>query len=145
MSRIPLERRTPVNAIEFQTRTSPPDVAGAGTVVQYFDGTNLQTSVNGSAYAILSAFQGYYTVAMTSANITPSGGNELSSFFVITGTGAHNLVLPLTPGKIIAVFNNTSGNVTVIGATGTGITIATGKTAIVTNDGTNFLRITADT
>jgi hypothetical protein len=44
------------------------------------------------------------------------------------------------------VFANTTGGhgVQVIGATGTGVTIADGKRAIVYADGTNVVRVTAD-
>jgi hypothetical protein len=44
------------------------------------------------------------------------------------------------------VFNGTTGGfgVQFIGATGTGITVAAGKRAIVYSDGTNVVRVTAD-
>jgi hypothetical protein len=44
------------------------------------------------------------------------------------------------------VFANVTGGfgVQVIGATGTGITVADGKRAIVYADGTNVVRVTAD-
>jgi len=45
------------------------------------------------------------------------------------------------------VFNNTAGGfgLQFIGATGTGITVAAGKRAILYADGTNIVRVTADT
>lgn len=58
-------------------------------------------------------------------------------------TAARDLVVPLIPRQW-TVINNTAQSVRVIGATGTGITIATLKTAIVMSDGTNIVRVTAD-
>jgi hypothetical protein len=44
------------------------------------------------------------------------------------------------------IFANTAGGVgvNVIGATGTGVTVADGHRAIVYSDGTNVVRVTAD-
>ena len=87
----------------------------------------------------------------TDANFTPPAlvGNALSLIVtsLVSLTGTRNLVLPLVAGNIYIVFNNTTGaqSIQVIGATGTGITIANAKRAIVQCDGTNFVRITADT
>ena len=68
---------------------------------------------------------------------------DLSSAGSLTAT--RNLVVPLQP-KLWVVKNGTSGgqSIQVIGATGTGITIATAKTAMVFADGTNIVRATAD-
>lgn len=79
--------------------------------------------------------------------------------YTLTAAEADNDVLSITAGVITAtrdwivpliprqwtVINNTAQSVRIIGATGTGITIATGKTAIVMADGTNIVRVTADT
>lgn len=56
------------------------------------------------------------------------------------------LIVPITDGLVWAVSNNATGaqSIQVIGTTGTGITIATGKTAMVGSDGTNIRRLTAD-
>ena len=60
-------------------------------------------------------------------------------------TATRNIVLPLTPA-VYFVDNSTGGaqSIQVIGASGTGITIATAKKALVYCDGTNFIRATAD-
>ena len=55
-----------------------------------------------------------------------------------------NLVVPLLRRRWTVRNTCTGGSIQVIGASGTGITIATVKTAIVECDGTNVLRITAD-
>ena len=61
-----------------------------------------------------------------------------------TVSTTRDFIVPVGFPKQWAVTNNTSQSVRVIGATGTGITIATTKTAIVAADGTNVIRITAD-
>lgn len=62
-------------------------------------------------------------------------------------TATRNLVVPNVTGQVYFVFNNTGGaqSIQVIGASGTGVTIATGKRAVVYFDGTNWVRLTADT
>jgi hypothetical protein len=56
-----------------------------------------------------------------------------------------NIVLPLIPRQW-TVFNNTTGaqSIQFIGATGTGVTVANAKRAIIYADGTNIVRVTAD-
>ena len=55
-----------------------------------------------------------------------------------------DFIVPIIFPKIWTVINNTAQSVRIIGATGTGITIATAKTATVMADGTNVIRLTAD-
>lgn len=64
-----------------------------------------------------------------------------------TLTATRDVVVPLTLGFQWTIVNNTTGaqSIRVIGVSGTGITVATGKTAIVRADGTNVVRVTADT
>lgn len=81
------------------------------------------------------------------ANYTLTAAEARARYIRLSGatlTATRNLVVPLHGCWM--VHNNTGGgqSVQVIGATGTGITIATGKTAIVAGDGTNINRITAD-
>jgi len=57
---------------------------------------------------------------------------------------ARDFIVPISIPKMWVVINNTAQSVRIIGATGTGITIATTKTATVMADGTNVVRITAD-
>jgi hypothetical protein len=62
-----------------------------------------------------------------------------------TLTLTRDIILPLIP-KQWTVFNNTTGaqSIRFIGATGTGITVANAKRAIIYADGTNIVRVTAD-
>lgn len=56
-----------------------------------------------------------------------------------------DFILPITFPRVWVVKNNTAQSVRFIGSSGTGITVATLKTAIIMADGTNIVRITADT
>jgi hypothetical protein len=57
------------------------------------------------------------------------------------------VILPLIARPPFAVLNNTTGgfNLRFIGATGTGVTVAAGKRAMIYADGTNVVRVTPDT
>lgn len=61
-----------------------------------------------------------------------------------TITATRDFIVPISFPKIWTVINQTAQSVRIIGATGTGITIATVKTATVMADGTNVVRLTAD-
>jgi hypothetical protein len=66
-----------------------------------------------------------------------SGGTSL--------TATRNVVVPLNLAPVSVINNSPGGqSIQVIGATGTGVTIATAKTAMVYGDGTNIVRLTAD-
>jgi len=56
------------------------------------------------------------------------------------------VIIPLLPKRLYTIFNNRypADIITVKGITGTGITIAASKIAIVYTDGTNVVRITSD-
>jgi hypothetical protein len=66
---------------------------------------------------------------------------EVTSSVSLTTT--HQLIAPLNQGQEFVVQNNTTGDqsIEVIGATGTGITIANGATVSVVCDGTNYLAV----
>jgi hypothetical protein len=90
---------------------------------------------------------GRFVLAMADANQTLSYEQAMCESMELTGalTALCDVVVPLVP-RSYTVFANTSGGfgVRVIGATGTGITVADGKRAIVEFDGTNVIRVTAD-
>lgn len=112
-------------------------VTGTSTVTSYID----------YRLAVPDVF-GRLARAMTDANLTLSNVETRNQILEFTGTltAARNIVLPLQPDQY-TVFNNTTGGfgLQFIGATGTGITIAAGKRAIIYADGTNVVRVTADT
>ena len=84
------------------------------------------------------------------ADITLTAGEAMNDILEFTSgvslTATRNVVVPIVPKSWI-VFNNTTGaqSIQFIGATGTGITVANGKRAIVYADGTNIVRVTGDT
>jgi hypothetical protein len=86
--------------------------------------------------------------AMANANQTLTAAEARNTILECTGalTALRDLVVPLGAQQWTVFANVTGGfGVRVIGATGTGITIADGKRAIVYADGTNVVRVTPDT
>lgn len=89
---------------------------------------------------------GITTKAMADANQTLSYEEAMNEEIVTTGalTATRDVIVPLVPRVWFVRNTCTGGSIRVIGASGTGITIATVKAAIVSCDGTNVNRITAD-
>ena len=92
-------------------------------------------------------YTGRLAKAMSDANTTLTAAESRNQILEFTGTltAARNIVVPLAAQQW-TVFNNTTGGfgLQFIGASGTGITIAAGKRAIVYSDGTNVVRASAD-
>lgn len=90
---------------------------------------------------------GRLALAMADANKTLTHAQALVDSLELTGalTALRDVVVPLAH-RTRTIFANTTGGfgVRVIGATGTGITVADGKRAIVECDGVNVVRVTAD-
>lgn len=111
-------------------------VAGSATVTSY---TDCRMAVPDTT--------GILSKALSDANTTLTQAEVRNDILQFTGTltAARNIVLPLVV-KQYTVFNNTTGGfgLQFIGATGTGITVAAGKRAIVYADGTNIVRVSAD-
>lgn len=86
-------------------------------------------------------------LAMTDANTTLTQPQSACSTMNFTGSlsATRNIVVPLVGKRQWSVYNGTGQSLQFIGATGTGITVATLKHAIVRSDGTNIVRVTADT
>lgn len=84
--------------------------------------------------------------AMADANVTLTYQEAMCESIECTGTNTalRDLIVPLVPRQWTVFANTATNGVRVIGASGTGVTIAVGKTAIVECDGTNVRRITAD-
>ena len=87
------------------------------------------------------------SVAMADSNQTLTYAQAMCDSLELTGalTALRDVVVPAVP-RDYKIFANTSGGygVQIIAASGTGITIADGKRAIVEFDGTNVVRVTAD-
>jgi len=88
-----------------------------------------------------------FVLAMADANKTLTYEQAMCESMELTGvlTALRDVIVPAVP-RDWRVFANTSGGsgIRVIAASGTGTTIADGKTAIVEFDGTNVRRITPD-
>ena len=120
--------------------------AGSTPLCQVVTGTATVTSYTDYRLQALPT-TGRLALAMIDANTTLTAAQARNAILEFTGTltAARNIVLPL-PVQQWTVFNNTTGGfgLQFIGATGTGITVAAGKRAIVYSDGTNVVRVTAD-
>jgi len=113
-------------------------VTGTATVTSYEDHRDLH-HINRFLY-------GRLVKAMGDANVPLTYQEAMCESIECTGTNTalRDVIVPLVP-RSYTVFANTSTNgVRIIGTSGTGITIAVGKRAIVECDGTNVVRITAD-
>lgn len=114
-------------------------VTGSATVSSYEDHRDPH-HVNRFLY-------GRVTQAMGDANKTLTYQQAMCESIELTGalTALRDVIVPLVPRSYTIYANTTGGfGVRVIGASGTGITIADAKRAIVECDGTNVVRITAD-
>lgn len=74
----------------------------------------------------------------------PEAEADVISITAGTISTTRDFIVPISFPKVWTVINKTAQSVRIIGATGTGITIATVKTATVMADGTNVVRLTAD-
>lgn len=111
-------------------------VTGASTVTSYTDHRTAWFPIAGRLVK-----------AMANANQTLSAAEARCQILEATGalTALRDLIVPLGAQQWTVFANVTGGfGVRVIGASGTGITIADGKRAIVYADGTNVVRVTAD-
>ena len=111
-------------------------ITGASTVTSYTD-HRLATP----------EFTGRLAKTIGDANTTLTQAEARNNIMELTGTltAARNIVLPLAVRQY-TVFNGSTGGfgLQFIGASGTGITVAAGKRAIVYADGTNIVRVTPD-
>lgn len=87
------------------------------------------------------------SVAVTTADVTLTAAQARARYLTTTGalTGSRNVILP-NNGEWIVFCNNTGAYTTTYKtAAGSGIVVAQGKRAILYADGTNIVRVTADT
>lgn len=87
-------------------------------------------------------------ISATNVDITLTTAQSYAIILQVSGTltANVNIIVPTTTAQY-TVYNGTTGAFTLTFKTsaGTGITVATGKRAIVYCDGTNVVRVTADT
>lgn len=111
-------------------------VTGASTITSYTDYRLQDTPTTGRL-----------VLAMADANKTLTAAQARNQILELTGalTALRDVVVPLAVQQWTVFANVTGGvGVRVIGASGTGITVADGKRAIVYSDGTNVVRVSAD-
>jgi len=72
--------------------------------------------------------------------------SELKSLLltVTSGSGTPSIIAPSTSGKVYILRNAALVNVTLKRNGGTGIAVASGKTAVLMDNGTDYIRVTAD-
>lgn len=89
---------------------------------------------------------GYVSIAMADANKTLTYEQAMCDTIELTGSNSaqRDVIVPLVPRAYDVICSTTTNGIRVIGASGTGISIAVGKAARVFCDGTNVRRITAD-
>ncbi len=111
-------------------------VTGASSVTSYTDQRTLALATNATL-----------AKALSDANATLTQPEAANATLTFTGTltATRDIVVPLVGKKQWTVYNGTGQSLQFIGPTGTGITVATLKHAIVRSDGTNIVRVTADT
>ena len=84
---------------------------------------------------------------LTDANATLTQAEASNAILTFTGTltATRDIVIPLVGKRQWTVYNGTGQSLRFIGPSGTGITVATVKHAIVRSDGSNIVRVMADT
>lgn len=112
-----------------------------------------QTTNSNLGTLLEQAITGVQTIAMTDANYTLTSFNGVAdearnALLVFTGTLSQqrNVIAPLVE-KIYILKNSTTGgfSIQIIGASGTGVVIPNGVTAMVYCDGTNFFAASTGT
>lgn len=115
----------------------------ASDFLDVIDGDILCDAIYGNGVALST---GRRAVTMTDANKTLSSSEYDRLVIEMSGTltAGRNVVLPLTDGAVKWVYNATGQTLTFIGASGTGVAVATVKGAQIYCDGTNWYRMSAD-
>lgn len=120
--------------------------AGSTPLYQIVTGTATITSYTDYRLQAMPT-TGKLVLAMANANKTLTAAQARNQILELTGalTALRDVIVPLAVQQWTVFANVTGGfGVRVIGASGTGITIADGKRAIVYSDGTNLVRVSAD-
>lgn len=94
------------------------------------------------------AVLGNYNVVFAADATHTMSSTEYSNYFLdvtssVSLTATRNLIAPLTQGQAFVVQNNTTGgqSITIIGSSGSGVTIADGYTVAVICDGNNYIQV----
>lgn len=114
-------------------------VTGSASITTWYDDRALNFGKQTSLLSKAFPSDANYTLTAAEADVDYI---KVSSGTITT---TRDLIVPVAFPKEWTVINGNAQSVRIIGASGTGITVATGKTAKVFADGTNVVRVTADT
>lgn len=140
------------NYVQASKSTGAVLVNSTGYVAGYWPIGRAVTDTLGMTTWYDDRFTGSFQPAPLLAKTLPSDANYTLTFaewqnaiINISGTltATRNIYMPLSPQQW-TVYNGTGQSLQFIGATGTGVTVATLKRAIIYADGTNIVRVTAD-
>ena len=113
-------------------------VTGTASITTWYDDRFL--SFGKQTWLLTKAFPSDANYTLTQ----PEADADVISITAGTISTTRDFIVPIGFPKVWTVINKTAQSVRIIGASGTGITIATVKTATVMADGTNGVRLTAD-
>jgi hypothetical protein len=122
--------------LKLQLMATGENLATWGNVTNINLGTALEEAVVGSADVTFAS--GNVTLTLTNVNTTQPARNLRLNLIGTTGGSTRNLVVPNIE-KVYIVNNTCADSVVVKTTAGTGITVPTGKTMWVYNDGTNVV------
>jgi hypothetical protein len=122
--------------LKLQLMATGENLATWGNVTNVNLGTALEEAVVGSADVTFAS--GNVTLTLSNVNTTQTARNLRLNLIGTTGGSTRNLVVPSIE-KVYIVNNTCADSVVVKTSAGTGITVPTGKTMWVYNDGTNVV------
>jgi hypothetical protein len=122
--------------LKLQLMATGENLATWGNVTNINLGTALEEAVVGSADVTFAS--GNVTLTLTNVNTTQIARNLRLNLIGTTGGSTRNLVVPNIE-KVYIVNNTCADSVVVKTTAGTGITVPTGKTMWVYNDGVNVV------
>jgi hypothetical protein len=125
--------------LKLQLMATGENLATWGNVTNVNLGTALEEAVVGSADVTFAS--GNVTLTLTNVNTTQTARNLRLNLIGTTGGSTRNLVVPSIE-KVYIVNNTCADSVVVKTSAGTGITVPTGKTMWVYNDGVNVVDAT---
>ena len=122
--------------LKLQLMATGENLATWGNVTNVNLGTALEEAVVGSADVTFASAN--VTLTLSNANTTQTARNLRLNLIGATGGSTRNLVVPSIE-KVYIVNNTCADSVVVKTSAGTGITVPTGKTMWVYNDGVNVV------
>jgi hypothetical protein len=125
--------------LKLQLMATGENLATWGNVTNINLGTALEEAVVGSADVTFASSN--VTLTLTNVNTTQTARNLRLNLIGTTGGSTRNLVVPSIE-KVYIVNNTCADSVVVKTSAGTGITVPTGKTMWVYNDGVNVVDAT---